>query len=139
MYDIPAKFTYNGFTIGRLSLTSKTEFHIPEGLKVKVGENEYILVNDFVEDTKNLPISYLESVVYSLYEGTMVEMENGIVQKLYQRIDVDFQFSNNNIVLKSGTKLQQTDSPIQLVLYNEQIAKIVQKVKDKPSIITASK
>ena len=92
-----------------------------------------------MEDTKNLPISYLESVVYSLYEGTMVEMENGIVQKLYQRIDVDFQFSNNNIVLKSGTKLQQTDSPIQLVLYNEQIAKIVQKVKDKPSIITASK
>ena len=124
-YETPNKFKET------LSI-EKNQLPFPEGFTVTIGKNEYAIVKDFFNDVKNIPeIKIADHLLYTLQPNNQVRMGNGILVKLVGTLDVILP-AEFDMILKSGTKLQQRDFNIKLTLENDVTVHIDAKcTKDK--------
>lgn len=124
-YDIPTKFN-KGFAVkGNLSLINPLDISVPEGTRVCVGNNIYVLVRDFVEDVKDIPKpTSTGKIRKELAMGTSIMQSNGVSVALADNLVVELPDACT-VRLPGETCLQQIDVPIQLILRTDCTATLV--------------
>lgn len=96
---------------------------VPVGTRVSIGNNEYVLVNDFICNHNNIP-SYPKRDLFKLPVKTTVRMDNGIATKLLEDMFVEIS-ANSTIILAKDTKLQQPDANLSVTLNHDYSVTII--------------
>lgn len=102
----------------KMAVYEPYSFMVEEGLKVQIGQNEYILVTEFVDSVNAMSANPVFHPNIELVIGTSYVNELGDVIELKQTRVVELP-KNCTIRLPTGTKLQQPGVPVQLTLGKE--------------------
>ena len=132
---VSKKFNKNPDNVTKLSITKGTlTYGIPAGSIIKIGNNTYTIVINFVDNIQNLPIvNPSVEVSHTIPEKTKIEMENGIIVKLGESININIS-PHANIIIPHGTRLQQTDTAAQFILRQNQTATLVPPTQASPKL-----
>lgn len=125
-YTINTRFIRSKYVSrSKLAIVNPLMHFVPVGTRVRIGDNKYILVNEFTDNLEILSNKITNNNnKIKLIPGTIIEQENGIMVPLIQELDVEVP-DNLKIIVKAGTKLQQIDNNVELVLQSDQPAEII--------------
>lgn len=125
-YEKPIKFaTPMSNAYGNLSVVNPLPCMIEEGTRILVGNNNYVLVSEFVDTVDTIPHQPAKrEMEQELGVGTIIEQDNGIAVAIATSIVVKIP-EYCKIRLAAGTRLQQVDVPIRLTLDTEVKAIII--------------
>jgi hypothetical protein len=114
---------------GHNSLYLRDDFdcHVPEGADIKIGQNIFCIVNDFKQNTMDIPIhNKTLPITITLPAGTRIISNNGLPIAICDPIDVALP-GVCFVKLLPQTKLQQRDAPVQLILVTETTVELITK------------
>jgi hypothetical protein len=123
---IPDELIVNqsGEKLNRSLLHDPVQHNLPEGTLVSSGKNTYCVVFDFFPDVNSIPKPEAQkTIVKEIISGTRIN-ERGVVRAIDDTLVVSFE-DVVKVSLPKGTKLQQVDEPIELVLNKDTVFTVV--------------
>lgn len=98
---------------------------IPTGTHVSIGRNSYVIIDSFYDDIKKIPQQKYTSFVQELPVGMSIIPESiGFPMVLTENLKISLPVGSM-IKLPIGTKLQQINEPVQLILDVESKGKLI--------------
>jgi ankyrin repeat protein len=94
------------------------QYLFPDGFKIRLGNNVYVAVTEFYSDSKLIPKTNMS--FKKLDSGTKISCDETILSVVEANLSVDSD-EEIKITFPKGTKLQQVDTPIKLILDEETI------------------